>query len=200
MRLRRAWVGGGFLVAGLALSAAVRGSGVRIESVDGVTLKPFEPAGRASVVFFIARDCPISNAYAPEIQRVCREYGAKGVECSLMYEDIEAPGARLDGEVRAHRHEYGYRDMPAAIDRSRAIANRVKATITPQAVVVDRSGAIRYRGRIDNFYAALGVARQQVTERDLRLALDAVLSGAPVAKPETEAVGCYIADPAVLRK
>ncbi len=46
----------------------------------------------------------------------------------------------------------------------------------------------------------LGVARQQVTERDLRLALDAVLSGAPVAKPETEAVGCYIVDPAVLRK
>ena len=117
-----------------------------------------------------------------------------------MYEDVEAPGTRLDGEVRAHLREYGYRDIPAAIDRSRAIASHAKATITPQAVVVDRSGAIRYRGRIDNFYAALGVARQQVTERDLRLALDAVLAGAPVAKPETEAVGCYIVDPAVLRK
>ena len=200
MRLRRAWVWGGFLVAGLALSAAVRGSGVRIESIDGVTLKPFEPAGRASVVFFVARDCPVSNSYAPEIQRVCQEYGAKGVTCSLMYEDVEAPGTQLDGEVRAHLREYGYRDIPAAIDRSRAIASHATATITPQAVVADRSGAIRYRGRIDNFYAALGVARQQVTERDLRLALDAVLAGAPVARPETEAVGCYIVDPAVLRK
>jgi hypothetical protein len=117
-----------------------------------------------------------------------------------MYEDVEAPGTQLDGEVRAHLHEYGYRDIPAAIDRSRAIASHAKATITPQAVVVDRSGAIRYRGRIDNFYAALGVARQRVTERDLRVALDSVLSGAPVAKPETEAVGCYIVDPAVLSK
>ena len=200
MRLWRAWMWSGFLVAGLALSAAVRGSGVRIDSIDGVTLQPFEPAGRASIVFFVARDCPVSNSYAPEIQRVCQEYGAKGVTCSLMYEDVEARGTRLDGEVRAHLREYGYRDMPAAIDRSRAIARHATATITPQAVVVDRSGAIRYRGRIDNFYAALGVARQQVTERDLRLALDAVLAGAPVAKPETEAVGCYIVDPAVLRK
>ena len=78
MRLRRAWVWGGFLVAGLALSAAVRGSGVRIESIDGVTLKPFEPAGRASVVFFVARDCPVSNGYAPEIQRVCQRVRREG--------------------------------------------------------------------------------------------------------------------------
>jgi hypothetical protein len=66
--------------------------------------------------------------------------------------------------------------------------------------VIDRTGAIRYRGRIDNFYAALGKPRQQVTERDLRNALDAVLSGRPVPKVETEALGCYIVDPALLRK
>ncbi len=190
----------GATVATVALAAAVHGAGVRIESIDGITLKPFEPAGRASVIFFVARDCPVSNAYAPEIQRVCHEYGSKGVACSLMYEDIEAPGTRLDAEVRAHLREYGYTDIPAAVDRSRAIARQAKATITPQAVVVDRAGAIRYRGRIDNFYAALGVARQHVTERDLRVALDAVLAGRPVVKPETDAVGCYIVDPAVMRK
>ena len=199
MRMRRVlmWV---FLVAGIGLAAAVRGAAVRIESIDGVSLKPFEPAGRASAIFFVARDCPISNAYAPEIHRVCQEYGPKGVTCSLMYEDVEVPGTRLDAEVRAHLREYGYTDIPAAIDRSRAIARQAKATITPQAVVVDRTGTVRYRGRIDNFFAALGVARQQVTERDLRVALDAVLSGKPVPKPETDAVGCYIVDPAVVRK
>ena len=200
MRLRRACAWSAFLVAAVALAAAVRGAGVRIESIDGVTLKPFEPAGQASVIFFVARDCPVSNAYAPEIQRVCQEYGSQGVACALMYEDIEAPGTRLDAEVRTHLREYGYREMPAAIDRSRAIATHAKASITPQAVVIDRTGAIRYRGRIDNFYAALGVSRQQVTERDLRVALDAVLAGKPVAKPETDAVGCFIVDPAVLRK
>jgi thiol-disulfide isomerase/thioredoxin len=174
----------------------------QMRDVDGHPLNPFEPAGLANVIFFVATDCPISNSYAPEIQRVCQEYGPRGVGCSLMYEDVdtESSGTRLDDEVRKHLREYRYVDVPAAVDRSRAIAKRSKASITPQAVVIDRTGAIRYRGRIDNFYAALGKPRQQVTERDLRNALDAVLSGRPVPKVETEALGCYIVDPALLRK
>jgi hypothetical protein len=71
--------------------------------------------------------------------------------------------------------------------------------VTPTAVVVDAQGTVRYRGRVDNLYAALGKTRQQVTSHDLRDALDAVLAGRPVAHPETEAIGCFITDPALLR-
>ena len=52
---------------------------------------------------------------------------------------------------------------------------------------------MKYRGRIDNQYAALGKPRRVVTVHDLRDALDAVLAGRPVANPETEAFGCFIA-------
>ena len=174
----------------------------QIRDLDGRTLTPFEPAGAASVIFFVATDCPISNSYAPEIQRVCDEYGPRGVACALMYEDVDtaSSGSRLDDEVRKHRQEYRYTGIPAAVDRSRAIAKQAKASVTPQVVVIDRARAIRYRGRIDNFYAALGKPRQQITERDLRNALDAVLAGRPVPKPETVALGCHIVDPALLRK
>ena len=72
--------------------------------------------------------------------------------------------------------------------------------VTPTAVLVDARGAIRYRGRIDNKYAALGKPRQQITEHNLTDALNAVLSGAPVANPETKTWGCFIADPELLRK
>ena len=191
------------LVAACSLAAAllgVRAATVRIAALDGHVIAPFEPVGQANVIFFIATDCPISNSYAPEIQRVCRDYRDKGVACSLMYEDVETPGTSLDVEVRKHLNDYRYDRIPAAVDRRRHVANAAKASVTPQAIVVDRSGSIRYRGRIDNFYAALGKPRQQVTERDVRNALDAVLSGRAVIRPETEAVGCYIVDPAVLRK
>jgi hypothetical protein len=192
----------GIFIAGLALSAAPRSASVQIRDIGGNTLTPFEPAGTANVVFFVATDCPISNSYAPEIQRVCREYGPRGVSCSLMYEDVETASSatQLDDEVRKHLQEYRYTGIAAAVDRWRTIAKHAKASITPQAVVIDRAGTIRYRGRIDNFYAALGVPRQLVTERDLRNALDAVLSGRPVPRPETEAVGCHIVDPTLLRK
>jgi hypothetical protein len=200
MPFRRASWWSAFVPTVLALTAAARAAGGQIAGIDGRPLNPFEPAGKASVMFFVATDCPISNSYAPEIQRVCREYGARGVGCSLMYEDVETSGTRLDDEVRKHLREYRYADIPAAIDRSRAMAKRARAIVTPQAVVIDRAGAIRYSGRIDNFYAALGKPRQQITEHDLRDALDAVLAGRPVPKAETTAVGCYIADPALLRK
>ena len=205
MRSRRTLVWGALVAAVLSVAAS-RGAAEhpsgQILDVAGRPLKPFEPSGVANVIFFIATDCPISNSYAPEIQRVCREYGPRGVGCSLVYEDVDtgSSGTRLDDEVRKHLRDYRYADIPAAVDRSRAIAKQARASVTPQAVVIDRAGAIRYRGRIDNFYAALGRPRQQVTEHDLRNALDAVLSGRPVLKVETEAVGCYIVDPALLRK
>ena len=191
----------GVWLAAVMLTAA-RGAPVEIRDIDGRLLKPFEPTAVANVLFFVATDCPISNSYAPEIQRLCQYYGTRGVGCSLMYEDVDtAPsGETLDRQVRTHLREYRYTGIPAAVDRTRTMATRAGATTTPQAVVIDRAGQIRYRGRIDNFYAALGKPRQLVTEHDLRDALEAIVAGRPVPKPETQALGSRIADPAVLRK
>ena len=146
--------------------------------------------------FFISSDCPISNSYAPEIQRLCGQYGSKGVSCLLVYEDVGLTTAAL----QTHMAEYRYAGIPAVIDGTRKLAKRARATVTPAAVVIDTAGGIRYRGRIDNFYAALGKPRQQVTVHDLRDALDAVLSGRPVPNPETKALGCYIVPPDILSK
>jgi len=175
---------------------------VQLRDLNGRVIAPFTPSGPASVVFFVATDCPVSNSYAPEIQRVCRDYGPRGVECALIYEDVDThpSAAPLDQQVRTHLREYGYLGFTAVVDRNRVAATHAKASITPQAFVIDRSGEIRYRGRIDNLYAALGKTRQQVTSHDLRDALDAVLAGGKVPRPETEALGCFITDPALLRK
>lgn len=190
------------LGATLALNAAGDAAAPRIRDLNGRMLAPLAPAGTANVLFFVQTDCPVSNSYAPEIQRVCREYSDRGVGCALFYEDVEigVPAARLDEAARRHQREYRYGGIPAAVDRTRAIAAHVKATITPQAVVVDRGGVVRYSGRIDNFYAALGRPRQRVTEHDLRNALDALVAGKPVPRPRTDAIGCHIVDPASLEQ
>jgi hypothetical protein len=146
------------------------------------------PSPATQVIVFVSRDCPVSNAYAPTIQRLCRAYGARGVRCTLVYED---EGITLDA-VRAHLAEYGYRSVDTRIDEAGTIARRLGATVTPEAAIVDARGATRYRGRIDNFYAALGRPRQLVTKHDLRDALDAVLADRSVERPRTAAVGCYI--------
>ena len=125
MRSSRVLLCGSVFAASLVAGAAGRAASVQILDVDGRMLQPFDPAGAASLVFFVSTDSPVSNSYAPEIQRMCREYGPRGVECSLMYEDVETAGTRLDEAVReqAAIRISGSR----AVDRSRVIARRANS-------------------------------------------------------------------------
>jgi hypothetical protein len=144
---------------------------------------------KASLVFFVLTDCPISNSYAPEIQRICKEYDARGVACSLVYEDLKTPS----NAQRQHMKDYGYTNFHFISDDDRSIARRIKAEITPEVALIDSKGDLRYRGSVDNFYVAFGKTRRNVTQHYLTDALDAVLAGKPVAIRETNALGCYIA-------
>ena len=180
--------------AALAIGAAVRVGAFGVigpdqtRDIDGRLRDLFQPAGKANVLMFVSSDCPISNGYAPEIQRICDRASGRGAACTLVYEDVSIDAAA----VRTHLEQYRFRNMMAVIDRDRSLAARAKATVTPEAVVVATGGAVKYRGRIDNQYAALGKPRQVVTEHDLNDAIDAVVSGRPVTRPETEAFGCFI--------
>jgi AhpC/TSA family len=172
----------------LSVQLGAQSSGRLVRDVDGTARNLFQPAGKAGVLVFVSSDCPISNGYAPDVQEACAAYASKGVSCTLVYEDTQIDVAG----VRAHQREYRYRGIPAVIDADRAVARRAKATVTPQAVVIDAKGLVRYRGRIDNKYATLGTTRRVVTVHDLNESVDAVLAGRPVLHPETEPLGCFI--------
>jgi thiol-disulfide isomerase/thioredoxin len=159
-----------------------------LRDIDGGVHRPFAAADHPSVLLFVTSDCPISNAYAPELQRICAASAGRGVRCLLLYEDDRLTAAA----VRTHLEAYRSAGVAAAIDSDRAIARRAGASVTPEAVVVDRAGGIRYRGRVDNLYVDLGRRRHAASVHDLRDAIDAVLSDRPVATPRTAAFGCYI--------
>jgi len=156
--------------------------------IDGVPRTPLDPQGKASVLFFITTDCPISNSYAPEVQRICSDYGQKKVSCNLVYVDPDLTVA----DVKKHVKEFRYTGVPAILDAAHKLVDAAGAKVTPEAAVVGPGGKVLYRGRIDNLYASLGKRRPEPTERDLRKALDEVLVGKPVGTPVTKALGCYI--------
>jgi len=175
----------------LAVAVTASSGSPTIRDIDGRIRAPFAPARHASLVFFVSSDCPISNSYAPEIAAICARYAAKGIDCLLLYED-----ARITrSAARDHRKAYALGGLAAAIDAERTMAAAAGATITPEAAVIDRQGKVRYRGRIDDVYVALGRRRPAPTSRDLRDAVDAVLSSRAIARARTEATGCYIAPP-----
>src|ERR1022692_2640406 len=142
---------------------------------------------RAVVLFFVTTDCPLSNGYAPEMNRIEQAYASRGVLFYAVQGDTTIP----DEEVRRHAREYGYR-FPALLDPRQVLARHTGATVTPEAVVLSADGAVLYLGRIDNKVEDFGKTRLQATEFDLRDALDAILAGRTVPHPRTRALGCAI--------
>jgi hypothetical protein len=148
------------------------------------------PAGhsRITVLIFVRTDCPISNRYAPEIERVYRSYAGKA-DFYLVYADSsESPTA-----IRGHLLEYGY-TLPALRDPGHQLVALAKARVTPEAAVFSSRGELLYHGRIDNRYVDFGKAMAQATSHDLENALQAALAGRPVIPASTHAIGCFLAD------
>lgn len=161
---------------------------LELQTADGQRIDPLAVGtNKAVVVLFISTDCPISNAYAPEVNRIAAEYAPRGVVLRLVYADGDVTPA----SAKKHLADFSY-TMAAVLDPDQKLAARLGAKVTPEVFVVSAAGSTIYRGRIDDLYPALGKRRPQPTERELRAALDAFLAGKPVAKPVTEAVGCYL--------
>ena len=181
---RRFWAC--FLTALIATSFAAETP--KLAGIDGQTHAPLNPAGRkATVIIFTLPDCPIANAFAPEINRLVTDYSAKGVSFYVAHVDRDLTAT----DARKHATDYAFR-CPVLLDKQHALVNALGATRTPQAFLLGSDGQPRYQSRINNLFADYGTRRQVVTQHDLRNALDAVLAGKPVPQSVTEVIGCHI--------
>lgn len=156
-----------------------------ITTLDGRTVRPFA-GDRPSLLFFVTNDCPISNYYSREMNRICTEFAGR-IQCYLVYVDPDLTRARIE----QHLKDFGHGDYPVILDAHHVLVKAAGATVTPEAAVVVR-GEVVYLGRIDNAYATWGKQRRVITERDLREALAAVLAGRSPVAARTKATGCFI--------
>ena len=165
---------------------------VLVQSLGGAPVDALQaPAGTKAIVFlFTSTDCPISNRYAPEVQRVVAEFSSKGVVFRLVYPNPADQAAAIHEHMTAFSYAGA---MEALRDPLHALVKFTKATVTPEAAVV-AGGRVVYRGRIDDRYVELGLERPAPTQHDLANALTAVLAGKRVPQATTQAVGCFIAD------
>ena len=143
-----------------------------------------------SLLIFVSTDCPVSNRYAPVIRRLYEEFAPRGVVVQLVYPNPADDRAAIDKHLKA----YGYPSSIGVPDPRHTLVRSVKATITPEAAILDASHHLVYRGRIDDRFVELGRERPAATTHDLYDALTAALSGRPVQPATTQAVGCFIVD------
>ena len=132
-------------------------------------------------------DCPICNAYAPELRRIAGQYDGQGVALRVVHVDPDLSVAA------AARHADLY-ELPGPVlwDPAQVLVDFSGATMAPEVVIVDSRAQVVYRGRIDNLYAGWGKRRAEATSHDLRDALDAVLRGQSPVESSVPPIGCYL--------
>lgn len=169
-----------------------------LPGVDGntYTLASFAKA-KALVIIFSCNHCPTAQAYEDRIIALANDYRPKGVEVVMI-----SPNA-VDA---LNYSELGYSDMGDSFDdmikraKDKAFpfpylydgdlqktALAYGPVATPHCFVLDSDRIVRYAGRIDGSEKP-GTGRGE----DIRNALDAVLSGKPVATPVTKVFGCSV--------
>jgi hypothetical protein len=164
---------------------------VRLADVDNRWVDPFLAAedSKAIVFIFASVDCPISNRYAPVVQRLHQAFSPQGVTFWLIYPN---PAETAD-QIREHVKAFNY-PVHALRDPNHELVKLAHVEVTPEVAVFDKSRALVYHGRIDDRYVNLGVERPAPTRQDLRDALTATLAGGHPQEASTQAVGCFIAD------
>ena len=158
-------------------------------SIGGRRHRPLaEAKGKVVALVFIAHDCPICNAYAPELKRIANTYDRRGALVELVYAE---PNLSLK-DARAHARAYSYSGLSLFLDPRGDLAKACGVTVTPEVALYDSHRRLVYRGRIDDQYVAFGKQRMRVTSHDLRSALDATLAHKPIHNARTDPIGCFI--------
>jgi peroxiredoxin len=141
---------------------------------------------KAIVVVFLSFECPVSTSYSPRLAELAKTFEERGVAFLGICPCEE------DAERVAKQAEEFKIPFPVLADAELAAADALQAAFTPEAFVLDKDRVIRYRGRIDNSYAARLKRNPQTTRHDLKLALEEMLAGKPVSEAVTQPVGCPI--------
>jgi hypothetical protein len=176
------------LFAGTANDSPPEAEAVVVEDLAGQPLHPFSaPNAKAFLFIFVSLECPISNSYVPEFNRLNDEFGPKGVVMKLVYPNRDETAEK----IRQHARQFDLKVVQVR-DPKHALVKAAGAKVTPEAAVYVRGHGFVYCGRIDNRFVKLGVARPEATEHNLREALTTVLKGGlPSSKPD-RGVGCAI--------
>ena len=140
-----------------------------------------------TVYVFLNTECPISQQYTRRLAELHREFSPSGVRFLALF-PLRTDTPAVINQFRAY-HTLPFAGRP---DRLGQMARQFRVHVTPEVVVMQSDGQVRYQGAVDDWYVDLGKHRPEATHAYLHNALVALLNGQPVAEPRTKAVGCLI--------
>jgi peroxiredoxin len=140
--------------------------------------------GATTVVVFTCNHCPYALAWQDRLASVADDYDVRFL--AVNPNDAERYPSDSYEAMQKRVADEGW-SFPYLRDEDQEAARSFGAKTTPDVFVLDGEGRLRYRGAPDADH------RDPSQEAAwLREALDALLAGEEIARPETDPVGCSV--------
>jgi len=164
---------------------------------NGKTWSLADLKGKVVVLETTNHDCPYVRKHytSNNMQDQQREAAAKGVVWLTVASS--ATGEQGYGTAQQANDLTRNRNAaPAAVllDPQSKVARAYGATVTPHMYIIDANGILVYKGGIDSIPSSSTSDIPKATQY-VRVALDQVLAGKPVAEASTRAYGCTLKYP-----
>ena len=145
-----------------------------------------DKAAQPALCLFVSPFCSTTKAFVKEINQIAADYSGK-LAIYIIESDSE-----ITREVAMEHATLSEFKVPVLLDLDQKLMQQLKATLTPESVLVGTDGKTFYQGRINDLYLGPTKRQRAATTRDLRDALDAILAGKPAPQPQEPAQGCKI--------
>lgn len=170
----------GTLAPGFTLPDTVTGNSFSLQDLKGE---------KATVVMFLSNHCPYVKHVNSELVRMGNEYQPKEVRfIAISSNDVVSHPDDAPDKMKETAQQLGY-PFPYLYDESQQVAKAYDAACTPDFYIFDKDLKLVYRGQLDDSRPSNEVP---LTGKDMRAALDNILSGKEVSPYQRPGIGCNI--------
>lgn len=139
-----------------------------------------------TALLFLGPECPLCQDYSIVIEKLYETYHNE-----INFLAVFSGKHYSDEKIQHYIDEY-IPNIKWTKDPEFIISSFYDATITPEAVLVNKQGEIVYQGKLDNWLGELGRRRNHVNEFYLKDAIEATINNQKVLVKRTKPVGCFI--------
>jgi peroxiredoxin len=141
------------------------------------------------LVMFICRHCPFVKHLEKGLAQLGQDYAGKGVGIvAISSNDAENYPDDAPESLAEQARELGF-NFPYLYDESQEVARAYGAACTPDFFLFDDELNLVYRGQFDDSRPGNELP---VTGKDLRAALDALITSQPISPEQRPSLGCNI--------
>ena len=146
-------------------------------------------ANIATVIMFICNHCPFVKHINEELVKLANDYKNKGIGFAAINSNDVINHPDDSPELMTQVAKQLHYPFPYLYDESQDVAKAYDAACTPDFFIYDKHLKLVYRGQLDDSRPGNEIP---VTGKDIRHALDCLISDQPLPELQRPSIGCNI--------